>query len=178
MASDTHPDRPVPTGREIHLGDDDFIVTKTDTQSRITYANRRFMQISGYSESELLGRPQNIVRHPDMPKGVFRYLWQTIQTGEECFAYINNLSKSGDNYWVLANITPELDDRGQILGYFSCRRQPKPSAIEKIKPIYEAMRTLERQAPATADAAAQSLALFNSMIEREQTSYEAFVLAI
>jgi PAS domain-containing protein len=137
-----------------------------------------FMRISGYSESELLGQPQSIVRHPDMPKGVFRHLWQTIQKGQECFAYVNNLAKNGDNYWVLANITPELDDRGQIIGYFSCRRQPKPSAIEKIKPIYEAMRALESQAPAGADAAARSLALLNSMIDKEQTSYEAFILAL
>lgn len=178
MASDARPNRPIPTGREISLGDDDFIVTKTDPQSRITYANRRFMQVSGYSESELLGQPQNILRHPDMPKGVFRYLWQTIQKGDECFAYVNNLAKSGDNYWVLANITPEFDDRGQIVGYFSCRRQPKASAVDKIKPIYDAMRTVESQAPVGSDVAARSLALLNSMIDKEQTSYEAFILAL
>lgn len=178
MASDARPNRPIPTGREISLGDDDFIVTKTDPQSRITYANRLFMRVSGYSEAELLGQPQNILRHPDMPKGVFRYLWQTIQKGDECFAYVNNLAKNGDNYWVLANITPELDDRGQIIGYFSCRRQPKASAIEKIKPIYEAMRTVESQAPVGSDVAARSLALLNSMIDKEQTSYEAFILAL
>jgi PAS domain S-box-containing protein len=178
MASDSRPNRPVPTGREINLGNDDFIVTKTDPQSRIIYANRLFMRISGYSESELLGQPQNIVRHPDMPKGVFRHLWQTIQKGEECFAYINNLAKNGDNYWVLANITPELNERGEITGYFSCRRQPRASAIEKIKSIYDEMLTLENKVPAGSDAAARSLALLNSMIDKEQTTYEAFILAL
>lgn len=178
MPSETRPIRPTPTGREISLGEDDFIVTKTDAQSRITYANRRFMQVSGYAESELLGQPQNIVRHPDMPKGLFRYLWQTIQQGEECFAYINNLSKNGDHYWVLANITPERDRNGRIIGYFSCRRQPKSSAIEKIKPVYDAMRTLEAQTPSGADAAARSLALLNTIIQKEASSYEAYVLAL
>lgn len=167
-----------PTGREISLGDDDFIVTKTDANSRITYANRMFMRISGYSEPELLGQPQSIVRHPDMPKGLFRLLWQTITQGKECFAYVNNLAKNGDNYWVFANISPEMDERGEITGYFSCRRQPNASALAKIKPIYEAMRTLETQTPLGGDAANRSLALLNSMINQEQASYEEFILAL
>ncbi|HQS01706.1 MAG: hypothetical protein B7Y07_02480 [Halothiobacillus sp. 24-54-40] len=167
-----------PTGREISLGGDDFIVTKTDAQSRITYANRMFMRISGYSEPELLGQPQSIVRHPDMPKGVFRLLWQTITQGKECFAYVNNLAKNGDNYWVFANITPEMNERGEITGYFSCRRQPKASAVEKIKPIYEAMRRLETQTPLGGDAANRSLSLLHSMINPEHASYEEFILAL
>lgn len=71
------------SGREISLDDDSFIVTKTDLRGNIIYANRIFMQITGYRESELLGKPQNIIRHPEMPKGVFRYLWQEIAAGRE-----------------------------------------------------------------------------------------------
>ncbi|MCG7947778.1 MAG: PAS domain S-box protein, partial [Candidatus Thiodiazotropha taylori] len=87
-----------PTNREVLVSERDFIVSKTDTKGRIVYANRLFMKISGYREAELLGKQHNLLRHPDMPRGVFHLLWSKIMQGEECFAYIKNLCKNGDHY--------------------------------------------------------------------------------
>ena len=134
-----------PIDREIRLGDDEFIVSKTDTKGIITYCNRVFMHIAGYSEAELLGKQHNIVRHPDMPRGVFRFLWQTLQDGEEFFGYVKNMCKSGAYYWVFANVTPDYDARGRVVGYYSVRRKPSDQAIAALAPIYKEM--LERGNP-------------------------------
>jgi len=95
-----------PTGVESHFGDDEIIVSKTDPRGVITYANEIFIRVSGYSEEELLGAPHSILRHPAMPRCVFKLLWDTIQGGREIFAYVVNLAKTGNHYWVLAHVTP------------------------------------------------------------------------
>jgi len=167
-----------PNGREVSLNDGEFIVSKTDPQSRITYANRSFMRITGYSESEVLGRPQSIVRHPEMPRGVFRLLWNTIRKGDEFFGYINNLAEDGSNYWVWANITPDRDEQGRIIGYFSARRKPDPAAIAKVKPIYAEMLAAEARASNVEEACKASLAVLDHYIHQEHADYEAFVLSL
>ena len=95
-----------PTAVERVMREDDFIISLTDTKGRITYGNRIFIEFSGYTEDELLGTQHNIIRHPDMPRSVFKLLWDKIQAKEECFAYVKNMSKDGSFYWVFANITP------------------------------------------------------------------------
>src|SRR5580704_8741733 len=92
-----------PTGRERTFPEDEIIASKTDVKGVITYANRTFMEVSLYSEEELLGQPHSIVRHPDMPRCVFKLLWDTIQKGDEIFAYVKNMCKNGDFYWVFAH---------------------------------------------------------------------------
>lgn len=164
------------SGREISLPDDSFIVSKTDVQGNITYANRVFMQITGYRETELLGQPQNIVRHPDMPKGVFRYLWQELKQGRECFAYVNNRTKNGDNYWVFANISPVLDPQKKVTGFFSARRKPSQAAINKIKPLYQQMLTLEQQH--RADHGETAMQWMLKTVQQEHGSYEKFILGL
>ncbi len=164
------------TGREISLDEESFIVTKTDRNGIISYANRTFMQISGYREAELLGQPQNIVRHPDMPKGLFKYLWQQISAGEECFAYINNRAKNGDHYWVFANVSPVFDNQHRHTGYFSCRRKPKRAAIDKVLPFYQQMLQIEQKQPS--DRGEQSMRWLIQMIEKDFGCYEKFVLGL
>ena len=129
---------------ERKLRKDDFIVSKTDTKGRITYVNRIFMDMAEYSEEELLGKPHSIIRHPDMPKAVFKLLWDRVQNKEEIFAFVVNKTKKGNDYWVYANVTPSLDERGNIVGYYSVRRKPNPKAIEIIKPLYAKMLDAER----------------------------------
>jgi PAS domain S-box-containing protein len=90
--------RPQPSGAERSFDEKDIIVSKTDLQGRITYANHVFVQVSGYSEAELLGQPHSIIRHPDMPRAVFKLLWDTLESGHEVFAYVNNMASNGDNY--------------------------------------------------------------------------------
>jgi len=135
-----------PTGVELKMREDDFIVSKTDLKGRITYGNRIFIEFSGFSEAELLGSQHNIVRHPDMPRGVFKLLWDTIQSGRECFAYVKNMSRNGSHYWVLANVTPSLDAQGKPVGYLSVRRKPRQEAVAAIAAVYQTMLDVERQA--------------------------------
>ena len=158
---------------ELFLKDDDIIVSKTDLKGKITYGNQVFIHFSGYSEVELLGQPHNIIRHPDMPKCVFKLLWDRIQGGEEIFAYVVNRAKSGDYYWVFANVTPSFDAKGKIIGYYSVRRKPKPEAIRAIQGIYKAL--LEAETRGGMGAGTQ---LLETTLLSKGVSYDAFVLSL
>ncbi|MET0067100.1 MAG: PAS domain-containing protein [Candidatus Thiodiazotropha sp.] len=164
-----------PTNREVTVNAEDFIVSKTDLKGRITYANRLFMEISGYREIELLGEQHNIVRHPDMPRGIFHLLWQTVMQGNECFAYVKNLCKYGDHYWVLANITPDYDARDQIIGYYSVRRCATRDAVEYFTALYREMRTAEQRAGTREAIAASSEILETAIKEQGFENYESFI---
>ncbi len=98
-------ERPIPKDIEKVVPSDRFLVSKTDTKGIITYANPIFIEVSGYTEDELIGANHNIVRHPDMPRTVFKLLWDMIQNGEEIFAYVKNMAKDGSYYWVFAHVT-------------------------------------------------------------------------
>lgn len=170
--------RPItPTTVERVMREDDFIVSMTDTKGRITYCNRIFIEFSGYSEKELLGSQHNIIRHPDMPRTVFKLLWDKIQNKEECFAYVKNMSKDGGFYWVFTNVTPTFNPAGEITGYFSVRRKPKLSGIEAVTPLYASMLEAEKAAdPATAmEASGRILA---EVLKQKGLSYDEMVLAI
>jgi len=126
------------------MKENDFIVSKTDLKGRITYVNRIFMEMGEYTEEELLGQPHNIIRHPDMPKAVFKLLWDMVQNGDEIFAYVLNKTKNANDYWVYANITPSCDDKNQRVGYYSVRRQPNAEALKIIMPLYASMLKAEK----------------------------------
>ena len=168
----------VPTGKEWVLKGDTYIVSKTDTKGKITYANRIFMEISGYAESELLGVQHNILRHPDMPRGAFKLMWDYISSGKEFFAYVINLCKNGDHYWVLANITPDRDEAGNITGYFSVRRLPSPEALSALKPVYEQMVAAEKKAGSKNAIAASQSILMDVIKEAGHDTYETFILSL
>ncbi|PTU74857.1 PAS domain-containing protein [Pseudomonas mangrovi] len=165
----------IPTRNEVRLADDEFIVSKTDPKGRITYANRTFMRISGFPEAELLGIQHNVVRHPDMPRGVFKLLWETLERGDEFFGYVKNLCRDGSYYWVLANITPDHDMQGKLRGYYSVRRKPRAEAVTAIAALYAQMLEVER-ASATQDAVARSLALLQQHLAQSSSDYLSFVL--
>lgn len=156
---------------------DDFIVSKTDAKGRITYCNPIFIEFSGYTESELLGKQHNIIRHPDMPRATFKLAWDTIQSGREFFAYVKNMSKDGSYYWVLAHMTPDLGPNGQPMGYTSVRRCPRPDAIDAIQVIYKEMVAAERAANAR-DALDAGLNVLNRYLAKEGKSYEELVLSV
>jgi len=166
-----------PTTHEVRLENNSFIVSKTDLKGRITYANRVFMDISGYKESELLGQQHNVIRHPDMPRGVFRLLWQTLEAGNECFAYVKNMTKNGDFYWVFANVTIDYDMNKNPVGYFSVRRQPSPEAITTIDSIYKEMLLIEQQAGAK-NAPDASLNWLKDVLDNQNTVYEQYILTL
>ena len=163
-----------PTTREIVMQENDFIVSKTDLKGRITYANRVFMRIAGYAERELLNVQHNIIRHPDMPRGVFRLLWNVIENGQECFAYVKNMAKNGDFYWVFANVTMDYDANGKPIGYFSVRRKPSRAGIDAITPVYQEMLRIEQRAGAR-DAPDVSLQWLVDVLKSKGTTYEEFI---
>jgi PAS domain S-box-containing protein len=170
--------RPItPTAVERVLRDDDFIVSKTDLKGRITYGNRIFIEFSGYTERELLGTQHNIVRHPDMPRAIFKLLWDTLQDRQECNAYVKNMARDGSFYWVFANVTPSFDLEGNLIGYFSVRRKPKSSAIKTVTELYRAMLAAEQRA-GSRDAIAASTKILNDLLAEKGSSYDELVLAI
>lgn len=122
--------------REYVFDDSKVIISKTDLKGRITFVSPDFAEISGYSEKELLGKPHNTVRHPDMPKLVFKELWDTIQRGEPWQGIIKNLRKNGEYYWVAATVIP-IRKNGQIIEYMSIRKRPRKKDIEKAQKLYK-----------------------------------------
>ena len=132
-----------PTNNETVLRDSEFIVSKTDLKSRITYGNEYFISISGYTEEELLGKPHNILRHPDMPQCAFKILYEFIENGKEFFGFVKNLKKDGGYYWVFANISPSFDESGKIIGYYSVRRKPRAGFKKIIEPLYQKLKDIE-----------------------------------
>jgi PAS domain S-box-containing protein len=162
-------------GNEKVMRENDFIVSKTDLKGRITYGNRIFVEFSGYSPQELMGAPHNIIRHPDMPRGVFKFLWDTLKAERECFAYVKNRAKDGSFYWVFANVTPSYNLHGQPDGYFSVRRAPRRAAVTAVAEVYRQM-LIEEQKAGKRDACDASLALLGKVLGG--VSYEEFIHAL
>ena len=120
---------------EINLSDSETIVSTTDLQGNITYANPYFIAVSGYSAEELIGAPQNILRHPDMPVEAFADFWATIRSGRSWSGMVKNRCKNGDYYWVLANVTPVVED-GVAVGYMSVRTKPTRQQVAQASALY------------------------------------------
>ena len=169
--------RITPTNEEKVMREGDLIVSKTDIKGRITYGNRTFNEFSGFTENELLGTQHNIIRHPDMPRAVFKLLWDRIQAGQEVFAFVKNICKDGSFYWVLANVTPSYDAQGTLLGYFSVRRKPNRGAVAALSDVYQLMLNEERRV-GPKDACAASLTLLTNVLNQKGVSYEKFILSI
>ena len=123
------------TDTEINLSDTETIVSTTDLQGNITYANPYFIAVSGYSAEELIGAPQNILRHPDMPVEAFADFWATIRSGRSWSGMVKNRCKNGDYYWVLANVTPVVED-GMAVGYMSVRTKPTRQQVAQASALY------------------------------------------
>ncbi len=129
----------------ISIRDDQIVVSRSDAQGQIVFANADFIELSGYSEEELLGRPHNIVRHPDMPGAVFADLWRDLKAGRPWIGMIKNRCKNGDAYWVEAHVSP-IWENGRIVGYMSMRRKASPAQIARATQDYAAMRADARTA--------------------------------
>ena len=160
-----------PTGREKELGDNDFIVSKTDTKGKIIYCNQIFTQMAGYPAGDLIGANHNLIRHPDMPRLAFKIAWSQIQAKKEFFGFVKNLCADGGYYWVFTYITADLNERGEIISYTSIRRKPPRSAIAAIEPIYAQLRTAEAQGGLEA-----SERLLNELLAKAGTGYDAFII--
>ncbi|MCV6613440.1 MAG: PAS domain-containing protein [Cellvibrionaceae bacterium] len=129
---------------EVPYPDGRLIVSSTDLQGIITFCNDSFVQMSGYSEEELMGQPHSILRHPDIPRVAFVDLWQTVQAGKRWQGYVKNLRKDGRFYWVYATVVPNKRG-GVIKGYTSVRRKPSRSKVAEAEALYK--KLLAEQAP-------------------------------
>jgi len=112
------------------------MITETDLRGVITYVNKKFLDMTGYTKKELIGSSHNIIRHPDMPKGAFRGMWKTLSEGKVWRGYVKNLRKDGRYYWVLVYIQPKYDENGEITGYIAGRKVADPEKVKEIEKIY------------------------------------------
>ena len=167
-----------PTGEERSFSAEELIVSKTDPRGVITYVNDVFLRVGAYGLDEVIGQPHNLIRHPDMPRAVFKLLWDTLAARQELFAYIDNLAADGAHYWVLAHVTPSYGADGSVVGYHSSRRRPSRRALDRVRPLYHALLAEERRHPNARAAVAASSALLDQLVSAHAASYEDFVWTV
>jgi aerotaxis receptor len=125
--------------QETILNDDAFLVSETDAKGIIQFANDDFCKVAEYSVEELIGKPHNVVRHPDMPKAAFKDLWETVKRGEVWTGYVKNATRSGGYYWVYATVFPFESCNGSR-GYLSCRRKASQEEIDTAQALYKTLK--------------------------------------
>ncbi|WP_281951229.1 PAS domain-containing protein [Nitrosophilus kaiyonis] len=144
----------IKTGKEIERADPvdievpfdgGVMITETDPAGIITYANRKFREMTGFTKEELIGSPHNINRHPDMPKAAFKQMWDTIKRGEYWEGYVKNIRKDGRYYWVIVWIKPKFDENGEIIGYIAGRKVPDRNMVKRIEEQYKKMKEQEEK---------------------------------
>jgi len=138
--------RPEPKDNEIKLNPKRYIVSKTDPKGIIEYGNDYFVEISGYTEAELIGQPHSIIRHPDMPKIVFKLMWDRINKAQNIMAVVKNLAKDGSYYWVVTEFEPKIDPiTNEILSHTAFRKAAPQKAVETMIPIYKKLIEIEKE---------------------------------
>ncbi|QYH03384.1 PAS domain-containing protein [Campylobacter lari] len=155
------------------LTSDVLITSKTNLKGEIIYANEDFLKYSDYKIEEILYKPHSIMRHPDMPRTVFKYLWDNIQIKREVFAFVKNKTKFNDYYWVFANITASCDSNENILNYYSVRRKPKAEAVKTIEEIYKVLIRKEKESGIKA-----GLEELNAVVKSYGMSYNELIMQI
>jgi len=167
------------TGVERFFKDDEIIVSKTDLKGHITYANDVFLRLADMTEKEALGAPHSVIRHPHMPRCVFKLLWDTVQEGKEIFAYVVNRSANGDHYWVLAHVTPSFDGSGNVTGYHSNRRVPERNIVDNvIAPLYKDLLAEEQRHANRKDGLEASFGNVVNLLQDKGVNYDEFVLTL
>ncbi|MEJ2403300.1 MAG: PAS domain-containing protein [Candidatus Thiodiazotropha sp.] len=160
--------------QEVMVNQSEFMVTKSDLKGNLIYANRAFMQITGYPEYEILGKPLNLFRHPDMPKGMFRLLWDHLENDQECYLYLKNRTRDGDFYWTFTNTILIHDPQGKPATYFSAQRRPSREGVSTIIPIYQEMLTIEHGSSGTR-AAELSLQWLTDKLRQQGKTYDEYI---
>jgi PAS domain S-box-containing protein len=167
-----------PTGRECPFSEDELIVTKTNLKGHITYANDVFLRLSKYPTKQVIGAPHSLIRHPDMPRSIFKLLWDSIQAKKEIFAYVVNMAMDGDHYWVFAHVTPTLDAQQNVIGFHSNRRKPNPDQVAKIKDLYQKLRAEEERHDNRKDGMLRGYDLLMGMLKEKGLGYDEFIFSI
>jgi len=157
------------TDNEIIVGKEDIIVSTTDTKGMITYANDIFVRISGYTRKELMGKPHNILRHPHMPKCVFKYFWMELLAGRSLYAFVKNRAKNGDYYWVKVYAMPIRED-GKIVKLISYRQTLNSYAKQVTNNLYALLVDYEKN-----HSIDESLNYFVEFLSQRNLSYNDFI---
>ena len=167
-----------PSGKEIYFPDNEFIVSKTDLKGKISYTNLLFEKMSGYSHDELFGQPHNLIRHPDMPHCIFKLFWDTLQQQKEIFAYVVNIHRNGDHYWVLAHVVPTFDNMGNHMGYHSSRRVPSRQVVHKMQAYYRELSAIENNHSNVKEGTQAALNSFTELLKEEKLSYGEYIFSM
>jgi len=167
-----------PTGVESPFGEEEIIVSKTDPKGRLNYVNDVFLRVSRYRLKDLLGQPHSIIRHPNMPRAIFKLLWDTIQAKKEIFAYVLNMASNGDHYWVFAHVTPSFDSAGNVIGYHSNRRKPDAAQIAKIKPVYDDLLAIENKTEDRKIGMENAIKTLFDVLKQKGKQYDEFVFTL
>ncbi len=162
---------PEPIDNEIKLSSKRYIVSKTDAKGIILYGNDYFVEISGYSQAELVGQPHSIVRHPDMPKIAFKLMWDRIKDGKNFIAVVKNLAKDGSYYWVVTDFEPKVDPiSNEIISHTAFRKAAPQKAIDAVIPLYAKLLELEKEGGMEA-----SEAYLRGYLEENDTTYDELI---
>ena len=138
-------ERPTPIDKEVGWNKSQVVISETDVYGRITNVNDVFCNVCGYSPEEMIGQPHSIIRHPDMPKLVFKLLWDNLKVGNNFIGVIKNLAKSGEYYWVITDFEMRRDATGNITHYIARRKSVPKAVIENyVAPLYETLLKLEK----------------------------------
>jgi PAS domain S-box-containing protein len=163
--------RPTPIDNEIKLNHKRYIVSKTDPKGIIEYGNDYFVEISGYNELELIGKPHSIIRHPDMPRIAFKLMWDRINKGQNFMAIVKNLAKDGSYYWVVTDFEPKIDPiTNEIISHTAFRKAAPQKAIDAIIPIYAKLLEIEKKGGMEA-----SEKYLRGFLEEKNVTYDEFI---
>ena len=163
--------RPQPINREIKLNNKRYIVSKTDAKGIIEYGNDYFVEISGYKEAELIGQAHNIIRHPDMPKVVFKMMWDRIKKAQNIMAVVKNMAKDGSYYWVVTEFEPKVDPiTNEVISHTAFRKAAPQKAIDIMEPFYQKLIEIEKDGGMEA-----SEKYLRGFLEEKKTNYDDFI---
>lgn len=163
-----------PIDKEVSWDKTQVIMSKTNPSGIIEYANEVFVDVCGYEDYELMGQPHNIIRHPDMPKVIFKVLWENLKGGKNFHAIVKNLAKSGRYYWVITDFEIAKDEKGVIVNYFGRRRAVPQEVISfHIEPLYKKLLQIE-----AASGIEFSEKYLIGFLEEKKTTYVEYIKAL
>jgi len=162
--------RPIVLDEEIKFSKKKFIVSKTDTKGIIIFTNKNFSEVSGYSETELINQPHNILRHPDMPQAIFFLIWKQLLSGQVISGIVKNLAKDGRYYWVIADFEPKFNANRKIIAFTAFRRTAPQDVVDTMAELYTTMIAIEKK-----HGIEKSLTYLEAFLEENEVTYDEFI---